>query len=293
MADYGYDGHCDRGRPAIWYLFSRKITDLVIEEGVTHIGDRTFPGFSKLRSVTIPGSVTSIGKSAFSDCFSLTSITIPNSVTVIANFAFSGCMGLTSVMLPSSVTSINREAFYACTNLTSITVATDNAHYSSVDGVLFNKNKTTLILYPEGRQGAYTIPNSVISIGNRAFSRTDRRPIELSPIVNGELPSYTGLTSVTIPNSVTSIGDYAFYYCCVNSLTSLTIPSSVTFIGEGAFYYCAHLTSVISLNPVPPNIGRIAFAYIPSSACLYVSEGSIRAYQEHDIWKEFKCIKSI
>ena len=96
-----------------------------------------------------------------------------------------------------------------------ITVDALNSVYSSVDGVLFNKSQTTLIQYPGGKAGSYTIPNSVTSIGDCAFD------------------GCTSLTSVTIPNSVTSIGDCAFDYC--TSLTSVTIPSSVTNIEGYAF----------------------------------------------------------
>jgi hypothetical protein len=99
-----------------------------------------------------------------------------------------------------------------------------NSAYSSNDGILFNKAQTSLIAFPGGKTGAYTIPNSVTSIGNFA------------------LHWCRGLTSVTIPNSVTSIGQYAFYSC--SGLTSVTLASSITSIGEGAFQYCTGLTSV-------------------------------------------------
>lgn len=124
------------------------------------------------------------------------------SVTSIGDGAFFECTGLTSVEIPNSVTSIGAAAFLYCTGLTSIDVATDNPNYSSSGGVLFNKGKTTLVAYPGGKQGAYTIPNSVTSIEEGAFY------------------GCTGLTSITIPNSVTSIGDGAFRGC--SGLASLT-----------------------------------------------------------------------
>ena len=179
--------------------------------------------------ITFDGPVKSIGEEAFLHCSSLTSITIPNSVTSIGQYAFEYCSSLTSITIPNSVTSIGVEAFLGCSSLTSINVDINNPNYSSVDGVLFNKDKTTLIQYPIGNsRSEYTIPNSVTSIGEWAFFYC------------------SSLTSVTIPNSVTSIGSDAFSYCY--SLTSITIPNSVTSIGYSAFSGCYALTSMIVEN---------------------------------------------
>ena len=223
------------------------LTSVTIPDSVTSIGSCAFYGCASLTSVTIPDSVTSIGGSAFYGCTSLTSVTIPDSVTSIGDYAFYGCESLTSVAIPGSVTSIGWSAFYGCASLTSVTipdsvtsigncafasctsltgiwVAEGNSHYANdASGVLFNKDKTTLVQCP-GAFAAYTIPNSVTSIGEYAFSHC------------------TSLTSVTIPNSVTSIGEHAFSDC--TSLTSVTISDSVTSIGEYAFYDCTSLTDV-------------------------------------------------
>jgi hypothetical protein len=114
--------------------------------------------------------------------------------------------------------------------MTAITVDKNNPSYTSMAGVLFNKNQTVLIQCPGGKIGSYIVPNSVTNIGSYAFSYCQ------------------SLTNVIIGTGVTSIGDEAFYYF---HLTSITIPSSVTNIGDGAFSDCLNLTSVYFQGNAP------------------------------------------
>jgi uncharacterized repeat protein (TIGR02543 family) len=180
-------------------------------------------------SYAIPNGVTSIGDWAFQSCNSLTSITIPDSVTSIGTMAFEDCSSLTSITIPDSVTSIDRHAFFVCRKLNQINVDTANTAYSSVNGVLFNKEKTKLIRYPEGKADtSYSIPDGVTSIGNSAFY------------------GCSNLTSITIPDGVTIIDINAFQYC--RSLTSITIPDSVTYISAEAFDGCDSLKAAYYLG---------------------------------------------
>ena len=201
---------------------------------------------SKVKRAIINKGVTSIGDGSFDDCSSLTSITIPSSVTSIGQYAFSGCSGLTSITIPSSVTSIGDRTFEGCSSLTGIWVDSNSTAYASDNnGVLFNKNKTSLICCPAGYSGAYTIPSSVTSIVDYAFG------------------GCYGLTNITIPSNVTSIGDYAFETC--TGLTSVTIPSSVANIGGWAFVYCSSLTNVRFCGSVP-SIGHNTFYKVSATA---------------------------
>ncbi|MBO5182617.1 MAG: leucine-rich repeat domain-containing protein [Paraprevotella sp.] len=130
--------------------------------------------------------------------------------------------------------------FGECTRLTSIEVQSDNSNYSSENGVLYNKDKTILLIWPAGKTDSFIIPSSVASIGDNAFS------------------GCRGLTSINIPSSITDMGRYAFYNC--NELTSVTIPSSVTSIKDGTFAGCSKLTS-INIPSSVTNIGNYAFSF--------------------------------
>ncbi|MEI6052127.1 MAG: leucine-rich repeat protein, partial [Opitutaceae bacterium] len=192
------------------------LTGVTIPSGVTTIGTGAFQYCTGIVSMTIPSSVTSIGSYAFYYCSGLTSVTIPSGVTIIGTYAFFGCTGLTSMTIPSSVTTIGAGAFAACSGLSSITVDANNFAYSSVGGVLFNKNQTTLVAYPDGNLNTtYSITTGVTSIEGGAFQNC------------------TNLTSVTIPSSVTTIGAAAFYGC--TGLTSVYFLGNAPTAGFNAF----------------------------------------------------------
>ena len=197
------------------------------------------------KAVTIPSTidrykVTGIGWSAFSGCTGLKSITIPSSVTEIGGYAFRGCKGLKSITIPSSVTEIGENAFRGCKGLTSITADKNNKNYTSVNGVLFNKNKTEILAYPNAKSSSYVIPSSVTEIGSAAFYdctglKSVTIPSSVKEIGIDAFSGCTGLKSVTISNGVTNIESWAFYGC--TGLKSVTIPSSVAEICGSAFGY--------------------------------------------------------
>ena len=188
-------------------------------------------------------------------------VKIPDSVTSIGYSAFKGCTGLTNVTIGNGVKNIGDYAFNGCSGLKSINVSKNNSAYSSVDGILYDKNKTQIIYVPYAIQGAITIPDSMTSIGSSAFNGCSGLTNVtigngVTSIGNYAFYGCTGLTSITIPDSVTSIGNYAFSKC--TGLTSVTIGNSVTSIGYEAFWGCTGLTSVTIPNSVT-SIGNYAF----------------------------------
>lgn len=260
--------------PQMAFVHRENITSIYLPVSITSVGLSAFEDCKNLSSLHLPSSIISIEKRAFWNCCLLATINIPASLSSIGDRAFFYCNNLRTINIPASTATIGKSAFANCAAF--ITVDSENINYSSIDGVLFNKDKTDLLHYPISKAGAYTIPSTVKTINECAFLGCSL------------------LTSVTIPNSVITIGDYAFEGCTVLSINSIPvtnigiaafkdcnnlfyidIPNSVISIKNSAFSGCANLIAVTISNSITKiedemflGCTDLGFIIIPNSVTL-------------------------
>lgn len=327
------------------------LTSLTIGSSVTTIGESAFNGCQKLTSIDIPASVTNIEQWAFSSCRALTSIDIPDSVTSIGEYAFSYCSALCSVHIGSSVSYIGDKAFSMDFSLLDISVNEANPYFSSVDGVLCDKNVTAIICCPWGKESiiipesittigdntfagcskltSVTIPGSVTTISNSAFGDCEGLQNIIVDEANPDYCSIDGVLydknlttliccpakkeSLTIPESVTTFGDCAFNWC--TELTTVVIPDSVTYIGDAfmtclgletltigksvesivgmGFVNCSKLTTVYCRADIPPTTAVESFNQSTYGGTLYVPTGRKETYKAAKAWRNFVNIEEM
>ena len=286
MDDFGQESICG-------YLYKSKITKIVLENGVTNIGNAAFAKLSNLTDVVIPDSVTNIGESAFENCNRLESVTIPSSVKSIGQKAFYSCDNLLNITIPGSVKNIGDSAFNSCNNFATVTIqngveSIGNSTFWQCDNLLnitipgsvksignsafFWCDNLATVTIQDGVESigmsafeacvklkSITIPGSVKSIGSSAFEECENLSTVtiqdgVESIGMSAFESCVSLTSVTIPDSVTNIGASAFRNC--NNLMSVVIGSSVTEIGNDAFFSCDRLTEIYNRSALNITIGK-------------------------------------
>ena len=268
-----------------WYGFSEKITRVVVEEGVTYIGNDAFSACYGLVSAELPESLTEIGYNAFYECGSLKEITIPDAVTCLGSRVFYECKALTQVKLPAGITEIPWDLFSGCSRLKSVEIPEKVTAIRSY--AFYNCSGLADVTIPDGvieiEVGAFSfctsltsieIPDSVTLLDEFVFDSCTKLasvklPANIRKISTALFQGCAGLKSVVIPERVVRIENNAFFGC--SSLTSLDIPEGVTGVGELAFAGCTGLTAVVIPERVT-GIGESTFHHCRSLASVDIPE---------------------
>ena len=270
-----------------------------VPESVVKIGDYAFSNCPSLTTINLPNGINSLGDYTFSKCTSLTNVILPAGLTEIEQYVFAHCSSLTSVTISENIASIGINSFRECTSLTEIIVDENNQYFSSLDGVIYNKDTTELCLWPSAKGSvaipygvtsiapnafrycasivSITFPDSMVKIGDYAFLNCDSLisvilPDSVTEVGAHVFQSCDSLTSFTFSKNMTSVPDYIFYMC--PSLKSVDIPEGVTYVGIQAFYRCSSLESII----LPASVTEIethAFSGCSSLTSLIIPEGVV------------------
>lgn len=239
----------------ILYRVPGGLSSCVVADSTIRIGEYSFSECNDMETISIPEGVTSIGDNAFLNCSVVKQIVLPDSLESIGKFAFNGCSTLERINIPKNLVDLgsgNRGdvyegIFFDCESLQEINVDAENSVYASYDGILYNKDMTTMLCVPRGVVSC-SIPEGVTSIGDGAFF-TCRK-----------------LEEIEIPDGVNSIGSNAFSSC--SKLKKVTMADSVTKIGTEAFAFCESLTSV----ELSDNLDEISrYLFYASSALEYIN----------------------
>lgn len=225
------------------FSFKTTITSITIPDTVTQIKQQAFMNCYSLSDIKLSSNLIGIGAFAFLGC-AFDCIELPESLKNINSYAFGMCVNLNSIKIPANVVEIGTSAFSDCISLEKITVDTKNENYCDIDGVLFSKDKTMLIAFPNLFSDSYEIPDTVTCVSNSAFS------------------SCNNLVSISIPDSVKEIGFQAFYGC--SALKNVQMSDGLEVIGESAFENCSALNSIV----IPGGVKEISSASFSNCTAL-------------------------
>lgn len=268
MQDYGNSGNGN----APWYSYRGQIKTIQISDDITYLGEAAFYGCGSVEEVTLPSGLKQMGSAVFANCYSLNTVILNDHLEVLPDYVFQNT-GITSITIGAAVQQVSSLAFFNC-SLSSVTVAEENSQYTSVDGVLYSKDRKTLILYPSGRAVAlFEVPSTVVTIGDYSMRNAQIQEIQIPSSVTsiGEAALMgSSLRSLTVPDSVTEIDDWAVSQCY--DLEQAVLGDGVTRIGYGAFQYCSALKE-IQFGSGLKELDYLAFSYCSALTEVSVPEG--------------------
>ena len=227
-----------------WDELRGSITAVIVEEGITQIGECSFSNCENIKSIRLPEGLREIGLDAFAGCSELKDIQFPDSLEAIATGAFAGTQ-LETVTIPQNVREIGPGAFHFTSKMCNIEVHENNQYFCSVDGILFSKDLTAILCYPAGRnEKAYSIPEGVARIGGTCFAGSCLEKVDIpDSVLTIETGAFElcGLKSIDLPPHLQTIGEAVIY---ATSIESVVIPASVQRIADNAFSVCSSLKSI-------------------------------------------------
>ena len=240
-----------------------KISEIVLPNSITSIGDHCFFDCSNLALITLPDGITSLGESCFFGCSSLESITLPVGITSLGESCFSGCSLLSSITLPNGITSLGEYCFSGCVWLTSITLP-----YGIVSLGDFCFERCLML-------SSITLPNSITSLGKYCFLSCYRLssitlPEDITSLGESCFSGCSSLSSITLPEDITSLGESCFSGC--SCLSSITMPNGITSLGESCFYGCSSLSSIVLPNSIT-SLGSYCFSDCSSLSFIALPNG--------------------
>lgn len=263
-------GNSIKSLPSYVFTSCTALEEIDFPSSLQSIGYESFYNCTSLSSISLNEGLTSIGSYAFQRCTALTEVVLPESLVSMSDSAFRDCTSLKSVTADKNLTSLWAGAFYNCTALEEINVSKDNITFASVDGVVFDKHCTEILIFPRAKSGKYKIPDTVTKINNNAFDNA------------------TKLTEVTIGEAVESIGSSAFVGC--KSLEKIQINENCGTVGDSAFNGCTALKTV-TLGKYTHTIGNYTFA--GCTALENISLGERLSYIPYEAFYNCQSLKSI
>lgn len=277
-----------------------KLEKVILNEGIAEIGRYAFYECAALKAIEIPGSVQQIGDRMFWDCTALEEVVFGEGVTSAPSGIFQGCTALRNVRIPDSVEELDTHflsffyaletveigsglkelpelAFYRSENLKQIEISPDNPYLTSVDGVVYSKDMTTLLKIPTGFEGTYEVLPGTLCIGERAGYGCDQLtglvlPASVTLIDGYAFDDCKGIETLRLNEGLILMGQFAFSGC--EGLTELIIPSTVEEIGSNAFSHCTGLERIEFLGDLPI-IGRVFSSFSHVEADAYHPEGNV------------------